>query len=300
MTDPIRKRPRLSAPRAVGALQALALSLAFASGAQAAPLPPDYVSAVADLRSLLTGPINHESGPQTTSIASETATGAGRSPNGSTASGTATASADESGALKVYVSDTVSTVPNEVFNLLVTAVADRVDTFHIAPPAGTTFSFLATLEWSGPSTAQCPVGTDCIVSVLNHLNRDGFLAMDNSLYYDSTDPNHQSLPGTQRIQQVWTFSSPNAFTLDEQLYLSSEVDANEGVGATFVSDLSHTGHFYLDPITPGATYTTASGLSYFTPTALAVPEPTSWALLCSGLLALGTLAWRRSSPRSPA
>lgn len=36
-------------------------------------------------------------------------------------------------------------------------------------------------------------------------------------------------------------------------------------------DASHTVHFYLDPVTPGATYTSASGLTYFTP---AVAPPT--------------------------
>ena len=272
-------------------------AVGLTSVAQSAPLPPDYVSAVAEVRSPLTGQILQQSGPQTSAVASEAANGVGSSPAGSFASGVATASADASGSLKVSVSDSVSTAPKEIFNMLVTAVADRVDTFHVLPPTGTTYSFLATLEWAGPSVATCPVGTDCIVNILDHLNRDGFTVMDNSLYYDSTDPLHQGLPGSQRIQQVWTYTGPSAFNLDEQLYLSSEVDVNESASATFVSDLSHTGHFYLDPITPGATYTTASGRTYFTPSAAAVAEAGSWGLYCSGVLALAACAARRPSSR---
>ncbi len=219
MIDPVRN-PFRHGGRAVSTALA---ALACAGAAQSAPQPPDYVSAAAQVRSLLTG--------------------------------------------------------------------------QILPPSGTTFSFLATLEWSGPSTSACPVGTDCIVNIIDHLNRDGFVAMDNSLYYDTTDPSHQLLPGSQRIQEVWTYTGPSSFTIDEQLYLSAQVDANEGTSARFVADLSHTGHFYLDPITPGATYTTASGRTYFMPSTAAVPESSSWALYCSGLLAVGTLIRRRQTAR---
>ncbi len=295
MIDPLRHPPRHGRKAALAALAALA----SAGAVHAAPLPPDYVSATADVQSPLTGQILRQSGPQTSAVAAENANGVGTSSGGSSASGAAAASADESGRLKVSLSDSVSTAPNEAFTMLVVAVADRVDTFHILPPSGTTFSFLATLEWSGPSVSACPARTDCIVNILDHLNRDGFAAMDNSLYYDSTDPLHQSLPGSQRIQEVWTYAGPSSFTVDEQLYLSSQVDVNEGASASFTSDLSHTGHFYLDPINAGATYTTASGRMYFTPSAAAVPEACSWALFCSGALALAACAVRRLTWRGP-
>jgi hypothetical protein len=274
--------------RAVTALPALALALALATDARSAPVPSSYVAAGVDIGSGPTGPIIHDSGPQTVPLVTETASGSGATANGSTVSGSGFASADVFGNLKVSASDAVTTVPADwpAVNMLVTAVADRVDTFHFLPSAGTSISFLATLEWSGPSVAQCPAGTDCIVNIINRLNRNGFVAIDNSLFYDSNDPNHQSLPGTQSIQQIWTFSSPASFVLDEQLYLGVAVSAY-AAGASFVADLSHTGHFYLDPITPDATYTTESGNLYYTPVVQAVPEPHTWALLCGGMLVLG-------------
>ena len=269
--------------RAATSLPALAIMLSLASGARSA-LPPDYVAAGVDINSGVTGAITHDSGPQAVPLVSESGSGSGATANGSTVSSSGTASADEFGNLKVSASDTVKTVAADwpAVSMVASAVADRVDTFHILPPTGTSYSFLATVEWSGPSTAKCPAGTDCIVNIINHLNENGFVAMDNSLYYDSTDPLHQLLPGSQSIGQVWTFSSPASFILDEQLILSVEVSAY-AASASFAADLSHTGHFYLDPITPGATYTTASGNLYNTP---AVPEPDSWLLLCAGLLAV--------------
>jgi hypothetical protein len=54
-----------------------------------------------------------------------------------------------------------------------------------------------------------------------------------------------------------------------------------------------TAYFTLTPVTPGAGFTTASGLDYAS--APAVPEPSSAATLLTGLVALGALRRRRSN-----
>jgi hypothetical protein len=83
------------------------------------------------------------------------------------------------------VSGAVTTVAAgfQAGNMTVTAAADRVDTFRFMPAAAaaTSASFLATPEWYGPSTAQCPAGTDCIVKVFKRVKENGFGAMDNTM-----------------------------------------------------------------------------------------------------------------------
>jgi PEP-CTERM motif len=51
-------------------------------------------------------------------------------------------------------------------------------------------------------------------------------------------------------------------------------------------------HFYLLSLTPGATYTSASGLSYTPPSS--VPEPSSWSLLGLAVFSVVTLRRRRT------
>ena len=136
---------------------ALLLTLACVSSAHAAPLPP-FVMASVDIGSQLIGTINHDSGAVALPFVSETNSAAGSTPNGSTVSASGNASADEFGNLKVSATAAATTLPPDFPAVSVTigVVAERADSFHFLPAPGKSISSLATLEWSGPSFAQCP------------------------------------------------------------------------------------------------------------------------------------------------
>ena len=68
------------------------------------------------------------------------------------------------------------------------------------------------------------------------------------------------------------------------------VEAAPSASATF--DASDTGFFTLTPITPGAGFTTASGLTYAA--SPDVPEPATWMMLILGVAMIGFAARRRS------
>lgn len=277
---------------------ALLLTLACVSSAHAAPLPP-FVMAGVDINSQLIGAINHDSGAVALPFVSQTNSATGSTPNGSTVSASGNASADEFGNLKVSATAAATTLPPDfpVVSVVIGVVAERADVFHFLPAPGKSIGFLATLEWSGPSFAQCPADS-CVVNITDGLT--GAPAMPSASYfYDSGDPQHNvPPPAGLRSQAVWTFDAPVQFQITEVLLVGINVKGRPS--ASFSADFSHTGHFYLDPITPGATYTTASGNFYFSPNVPAVPEPASAWLVLTAIPACALAARRKLAGRNAA
>ncbi|GEM_PF-4539138 len=57
----------------------------------------------------------------------------------------------------------------------------------------------------------------------------------------------------------------------------------------------NTAGFYIDVVTPGGAFTTSSGHSYATVSA--VPEPSTWMFLTAGVLGLALVSHRREAKR---
>lgn len=292
-----RHHPNPTPRRIQPAASALLLAIAWAATAHAAAIPP-YVMAGVDIDSQLIGTINHDSGAVALPFVSATNSASGSTLNGSGVSASGDASADASGNLKVSATASAATVPLDfpAVSVVIGAVAERADIFHFLPAPGQSISFLATLSWSGSSFAQCPADS-CSVDIVHGL-RNAPVMPNNDFHYVSGDPNQNTLPPpSQSVQQVWTFNAPASYDILEVLLLGVNVFGRPS--ASFSADLGHTGHFYLDPITPGATYTTASGNLYLTPPLAAVPEPATATLLLAlvpvfAFAARRKLACRRS------
>lgn len=105
-----------------------------------------------------------------------------------------------------------------------------------------------------------------------------------------------STQGSQTLSGILTLIGGTTIQLGQ--FLDARVSAsNEYADSSTASfDASNTGWLTLTPITPGASFTTASGLSYaLSPDAVGpVPEPSTWALMLLGFCAIG-IAARRSN-----
>jgi PEP-CTERM motif len=71
-----------------------------------------------------------------------------------------------------------------------------------------------------------------------------------------------------------------------------QLGLNQKIGS-FTADFFHTGHGYIDILTPGASYTSASGTSYLSPAA--APEPTTLSLLAFGGIATALARRKRKA-----
>jgi hypothetical protein len=91
------------------------------------------------------------------------------------------------------------------------------------------------------------------------------------------------------------FSVNRGYTLnvDSTLQLISNITQSGAGLSESIVDAGHTMKFFIDPVTDGAFYTSASGNDYRTLEASPVPEPASLFLLGGGLMALGRARKRK-------
>jgi hypothetical protein len=79
------------------------------------------------------------------------------------------------------------------------------------------------------------------------------------------------------------------YALEEQFTLGGTAQPAPAAGSTlFVLNLADTAYFTIDPQTPGASYTTGSGINCASSVFPPVPEASTGAMLAAGL---GILVW---------
>jgi hypothetical protein len=190
------------------------------------------------------------------------------------------------------------------------------DTFQIGGTTGAVeqFQYTLTLDGSASSSSGSDAAAYGYYQLLADSSWTGFGTVSpfvNCNYGVQANGNPCSLiatldlsalsPGTQGLQTLsGTLTLIGGTTIQLGQFLDARVSASDAysdsASATF--DASNTGWLTLTPIKPGASFTTASGLTYAqSPDAFgAVPEPSSWALMLLGFGAIGA-AMRRNRSR---
>jgi hypothetical protein len=161
------------------------------------------------------------------------------------------------------------------------------------------------------------------------LRTSNFSYTSESILYDSASDVTSETAGPKATSGVWRTCngtldcqpanylkngfriSTNYFSVDNDdvLYIDNNLSLGGSVkifGATNAcciqsleqrNDFGHTGYTLLNFVTPGASYHSLSGESYFTSVPGGIPEPASWAMLIAGFGLTGA-AMRRSRQRA--
>lgn len=265
--------------------------LALATPGYAVP----FVSAGADVVGL-NGRINNEALNVHAPSVSKTNSINQSSARGSTTVASSAATASGSGALKVFGQVSATTVAPDFPASWAdaTALAVMGDTVNFAPG---TYSIAIT--WDGTTASSCPVSGACVFSITDRLFSGITTLLANDFFYNTGSPSQNALPPGQQIaQRTLTFATATSMDMTEQLIL--EVQAFGFPSSAFSADFSHSGHLFIDPVSAGASYTTASGNLFLSPSApvTSVPEPASTWSLMAGLGGLGVFAVRRRLQQS--
>jgi hypothetical protein len=131
-----------------------------------------------------------------------------------------------------------------------------------------------------------------------------------SVSYDACNPSASSLAPVSVDLALWGGTTVDIFGslltqtsiswAYQQVIEDGKVQDDMFIGQVSAqSDASDTGHYYVDVETPGASYITESGVNYSSPPPTEVPEPASFAVLATELVAMGlaTVLFRRRGQR---
>ncbi|HUO07718.1 MAG TPA: hypothetical protein VM008_05430 [Phycisphaerae bacterium] len=169
------------------------------------------------------------------------------------------------------------------------ATASMLDTITITSPtlpAGTPVDFHVSTTLHVNITSPAYGNADASTSVLFYKPGYSYTDDTGNSYFGFIDRHFLGTNLSQDVEQtsdiLHTFVG-DSFTveLDGSASATGDADASRPSGYA-LADAGNTAFFNLDPLTPGATYTTDSGLSYLSP----APEPASLATLALAALPL--------------
>ncbi len=216
------------------------------------------------------------------------------------------------GAQYQYCRDGVASYCGYAYGEVTVGLQDFLTFTSANLPAGTQVQYVVT-ETLHDSISY--TSTDPSIEVHN-CNSDQFieLASDAGTIYDSPcngvqDYYNGSVVGSARtVSQILNGTVGGTNQLTASLFVTGRADTycylnQDGVGCTYfgqdsnIFDASNTASISIQVLTPGVTFTSASGATY-APLVSPVPEPGSLVLLGSGLLGLAGVLRRKSRDSS--
>jgi len=169
---------------------------------------------------------------------------------------------------------------------------DQITVVSSALPADAPVDLLFTLVLDSKATGNCAVAEN-EAAVDTSFGATGPGTLTGLDLQNSTCQPAASSQSVQGIAQTFVGAT---LSIEGNLGLSSIAGGlTDGTKIVNIADAAHTSEFFVDSLTPGASYTSASGVSYIQPAASSVPEPHTFGMIVLASVAL--LILRRSNRR---